>query len=59
VKEISFWSKDSQHVNQVVQMIKSHKRSVALKESEKAEDHCLKHRSNATGSQGHVAILIS
>lgn len=37
VKEISFRSKDSRHVNQVVQMIKSHKRSVALKESEKAE----------------------
>lgn len=37
VKEISFRSKDSRHVNQVVQMIKSHKRSVAMKESEKAE----------------------
>lgn len=37
VKEISFRSKDSKHVNHVVQMIKSHKRSVAMKESEKAE----------------------
>ncbi|GLJ05022.1 hypothetical protein SUGI_0009560 [Cryptomeria japonica] len=37
VKEISFRSKDSKHINQVVQMIKSHRRSVAMKESEKAE----------------------
>ncbi|KAH9319247.1 hypothetical protein KI387_021016, partial [Taxus chinensis] len=37
VKEISFRSKDSRHINQVVQMIKSHRRSVAMKESEKAE----------------------
>uniref|UniRef100_A0A0D6QWA7 FACT complex subunit n=1 Tax=Araucaria cunninghamii TaxID=56994 RepID=A0A0D6QWA7_ARACU len=37
VKEISFRSKDSRHINQVVQMIKTHRRSVAMKESEKAE----------------------
>ncbi|XP_057869393.2 FACT complex subunit SPT16 isoform X1 [Cryptomeria japonica] len=37
VKEISFRSKDQRHINQVVQMIKSHRRSVAMKESERAE----------------------
>eukprot|EP01018_Ginkgo_biloba_P030029 Gb_09795 [translate_table: standard] len=37
VKEISFRSKDSRHINQLVQMIKTLRRHVATRESEKAE----------------------
>eukprot|EP01018_Ginkgo_biloba_P035545 Gb_23782 [translate_table: standard] len=37
LKEVSFRSKDTRHVNQVVQLIKTLRRQVALRESEKAE----------------------